>query len=399
MVVADTAWLPAWVGEVDLDAPPAGLDLDARFRGARLLCTRSGRPVAVLDVGLTDGRLSAANLTATLADVPPGVPKRGVDAPEPPVLPTATVAVCTRNRPDHVAVLLAHLRALPEPSARLLVVDNAPDDDRTRDLVLAAAADDPRLRYVREDRPGVSRARNRALREADTEVLAYVDDDVRMRPGWLDAVRTAFARAAAEGRPVACVTGPVFSGALENASQLTSEVALGWTDGFVPRRFSLAEPSGSPLFPFAPGEFGVGANSAVDVAAARRVGGFDEALGPGSPTRGGEDIEFWVRLVVAGGALAYTPEAWLWHHHRDSTDAVREQLAGYARGLGGYLGAIACHPEMRRLAVRRIPAVLGHLLRLRRRESAAGVRPRDGGLAPLPVLQGAATYLRTRKAR
>lgn len=193
------------------------------------------------------------------------------------------------------------------------------------------------------------------------------------------------------------MTGPVFTGILESRSQLTSEVALRWTAGLEPRRFSLEEPSSSPLFPFMPGEFGVGANMAVDAAVAREIGGFDLALGAGSPTRGGEDIEFWVRLIVAGRTLTYEPSAWLWHHHRDSDDAVREQLAGYAWGLGGFLGAVVRHPGMRHLAIRRAPAALRHLARLRRDEAAAGVEPADGGLAPTAVLAGAAAYFRTRK--
>src|SRR3712207_7943540 len=56
-------------------------------------------------------------------------------------------------------------------------VDNAPTDDSTRRVVQAVAEADPRFRYVREPRPGLSCARNRGLAEARGEVLAYTDED------------------------------------------------------------------------------------------------------------------------------------------------------------------------------------------------------------------------------
>lgn len=398
----DEVALPAWVAAVDLDEGPAALPtaIPGRFRSARLLLTRGGDPVRLVDVGIADGRPDPPLDAAPPDAAPPGAGPdpgrhRGAVAVD-LLLPSTLVAVPTRDRPGHLATLLDHLEAVPDPDVTFLIVDNGPSDDRSRDLCADRARRDPRVRYVREAVGGTSRARNRALAEAHArgvELVAFVDDDVTMRPGWLAAVRTAVAAAAVAGTPVSCVTGPVFAGTLETASQLASDRALGWTAGFTARRFALDHPSGAALFPFAPGEYGVGANFAVDVAGALAVGGFDELLGGGSPTRGGEDIEFWVRLVTSGRTLAYEPAAWLWHHHRDSADALRAQLAGYARGLGGYLGAVACDRRMRALALRRLPRAVGHVEGVRRREQAAGVAVGAGGFAPGPVLRGFATYL------
>lgn len=393
--------LPAWVAAVDLAVAPSDPGriqpalgpVAARHRGARLLMTRDGEPLAVVDVGVANGRVDLPELSELSGpwggDAPAtatGVPTIG--------LPTTTVAVCTRDRPEHLAVLLEHLRASPARDVALLVVDNAPSDDRSRDLVEDVDRHDPRLHYVREPRPGISWARDRALAwsaEAGSEVTVFVDDDVTMRAGWLAAVRTAIAPS-----DVSCVTGPVFAGTLETGAQLASDGALGWTVGFTPRRFALDTPSASPLFPFVPGEYGVGANFAVRTAEALALGGFDVHLGAGSPTRGGEDIEFWVRLVAAGHVLVYAPSTWVWHHHRESDEALRAQLGGYARGLGGYLGAVLCNPTMRRLAVRRLPRVMRHVVRLRGRERAVGVAASDGGFAPRAVMGGVGTYLRLR---
>ena len=50
------------------------------------------------------------------------------------------------------------------------------------------------MRYVREDRPGLSCARNRGLREARAGIVAFTDDDVRVDPLWVAALVRGFAR-------------------------------------------------------------------------------------------------------------------------------------------------------------------------------------------------------------
>ena len=62
----------------------------------------------------------------------------------------------------------------------ILIVDNAPSDERTREL----AAHWSEVRYVREPRPGLNFARNRALQEASGEILAFLDDDVIVDQHW-----------------------------------------------------------------------------------------------------------------------------------------------------------------------------------------------------------------------
>jgi len=70
----------------------------------------------------------------------------------------------------------------------VLVIDNDPGSDRTRTVVRRH----PRVRYVREPRRGTGWARNRALLEARTPLVAFVDDDVQVQPRWAEAVLMAF---------------------------------------------------------------------------------------------------------------------------------------------------------------------------------------------------------------
>ncbi len=95
----------------------------------------------------------------------------------------------------------------------VVVVDNAPSSEATREAVLAEYGGDSRVRYVREPRPGLSCARNRGLEEAAADIVAFTDDDVIVDRWWLDGIWRGF-QAAPE---VACVTGLIATAQIENS--------------------------------------------------------------------------------------------------------------------------------------------------------------------------------------
>jgi GT2 family glycosyltransferase len=83
------------------------------------------------------------------------------------------------------------------------------------------------------------------------------------------------------------------------------------------------------------------------------VGGFDEALGAGTPLSSGEDVEFVCQASFAGFAGAYDPDLVVRHHHRRRTDtAVQSLQAGYARGRGAYHLKCFLDPKRRPLALK-----------------------------------------------
>ena len=81
--------------------------------------------------------------------------------------------ICTRDRVKHLRRALRSLVEQAVPPAEILVVDNAPRTDCTRVLV---CEEFPSVRYVRELVLGLDFARNRALREAQSEIVAFLDD-------------------------------------------------------------------------------------------------------------------------------------------------------------------------------------------------------------------------------
>ena len=251
--------------------------------------------------------------------------------------PLVTVVLCTRNRPESAMKTLRGLTAMHYRPFEILVVDNAPSSDATKDAVLGEFGADPRFRYVREPRPGLSCARNRGIAEAAGDIVAFTDDDVRVDPWWLDGIVRGF-RAADD---VACVTGLIATAEIENAAQLYFHLREDLGFSCKRRIFDLAENrDDSRLYPYAAGVFGAGANFALTRTALKDVGSFDEALGAGTPSGGGEDINMFTRVVLGGGRLVYEPSAVVSHVHRAGVDELAKQMKAYGSGCTAALMAI-----------------------------------------------------------
>jgi GT2 family glycosyltransferase len=286
--------------------------------------------------------------------------------------PLISVVICTRDRPDSVMVALRKLAALRYEPFEIVLVDNAPSSNMTKDAVLAEFSDDPRFRYLREPKPGLSCARNRGIAEASAEIIAFTDDDVRVDLWWLDGIVRGFRRA----KDVACVTGLITTAALDNAVQVYFEKRRG--DGFFRERiFDLTENrDDSPLYPYSVGVFGGGANFAMTRSALKELGGFDEALGAGTPCGGGEDLDVFMRTVLAGHRLVYEPSAIVSHFHRAELSDLSRQMQAWGSGYTAVLTALVLRDRKARLdLLRRVP--IG-VIRL----SSIGDRTRDDSTLP-----------------
>jgi GT2 family glycosyltransferase len=419
--------VPVLVADVDLAEPLPSLPVahpDGRaYVGALLLVRHRRRPVEVLTVSLPPGAEPAelaSRVRAALAAArePDRDDRRREDGrrddghrddehPVPPA-PAAdlrpaddlSVVVPTCGRPGTLAGCLDSLLDTDEPPNEVLVVDNRPGDSRTRDL-LASRYAGGRTRYLAEPRPGTSAARNRGLHAATRPVVAFLDDDVVVDRGWPAAVAAGFAV-----EEVRCVTGLILPRELDTPAQVLVERYGGFGKGCRRRLFDLGEHRDpDPLFPYRVGSYGSGANMAFCRRTLLALGGFDPALGPGTPTRGGEDLDALLRVILAGHTLLYEPAAIVWHRHRRDDVDLRRVLRSYGTGLGAVLVKHAvAEPAAAVALARRAPAGVAHLARARRRGGHAGERPRVGyprdlvvrellGLAVAP-----AAYLRSRAA-
>ena len=221
----------------------------------------------------------------------------------------AAVVIPTQRRAPYLEVALASI--VPQAraaKAEVVVVDDGPDE-ATR-----AAAERHGARYLRHDAPrGLNAARNTALQATDAPLVCFVDDDVEVRPGWLDAL---LAAAAACPDEVAVLTGPIHA-------------------RFEGHRFRTCGREGPPITFLELGaadrdcDHAWGANMAVRRSAVQRVGTFDEAR-----ELYGDEQEWQARVKAAGGRIRYVAGAAL-DHRRAGDDARLRSLcrAAYRRGL------------------------------------------------------------------
>jgi glycosyltransferase involved in cell wall biosynthesis len=212
-----------------------------------------------------------------------------------------SVIVPTKDRPAMLAGCLDALRDALRTDDELIVVDSASADAAAVATVAAAAG----ARVVRCVQPGASRARNAGVAAARHEVVAFVDDDVRVAPGWATGIASAFVDAS-----VSFVTGRV--DAPPGQTERQRLVAI------------KDDPEPAVLDRDTPSPLGASANLGVRRSVLAAVGGFDEMLGGGAPLEAAEDLDLFDRLLAAGHVGRYEPAALAWHEQwREGWSLVR----------------------------------------------------------------------------
>jgi O-antigen biosynthesis protein len=357
-------FVPVLVVEAELADPIAVLGwagAEGRYGSAQLLVRLHGAPLGIMTVPLLDGGPSPAQVAdlvwselgeeiaahLRIDGLPPvaSLPAEGLGHSaagprcrsdfEPPVegaLLSVVIPTCRRH--DKIADCVRSVLANDYPHLEVLIVDNAPADPRTRRVYEQQFAADLRVRYLREPRPGASRARNMGITFARGPIVVFTDDDVVADHGWLSAIAGTFA----QDPCIACVTGPTLPLALDTPAQLWFEQYGGFARRVSPRVYQLheADPP-TRLYPYTAGVLGGGSNLSVRVNMLSAIGGFDVRLGPGTRTRGGEDLDLVLRILRAGGHVGYQPRSLVRHAHRRELSALRRQVFGYGVGASAML--------------------------------------------------------------
>ena len=96
-----------------------------------------------------------------------------------------SVVVPAYNEEQYIAACLSSiLNQKNEALHEIIVVDNA-----STDATAQIAASYPGVRVVLEQNKGLPYARQRGLEEAVGDIVAYIDADTKVRPGWLQRRR------------------------------------------------------------------------------------------------------------------------------------------------------------------------------------------------------------------
>ena len=416
---------PALMMEVELTKPLPAVSHDGKHGRVWVLARLHGEPVGScvipLGAGLAPGELGALLWPELRGPVTARFAAAGLPRPDPltgqglradpakwPFLirrrevlaaaPFISVVICTRDRPDRLESCLRHLGRQEYPRFEVVVVDNAPVRDAAR-VVVEARPGEVTCRYVAEPRAGLSWARNAGIAAAAGDIVAFLDDDEEPDRHWLAGIAGGFDRAA----DIGCVTGAIMPARLDTQVQEWFEWAGGHSKGrgFSAAVFSARDPQ-SPLFPLPP--FGAGGNMAFRQEVLARIGGFDVAMGAGTPACASEDTLALTLVLLAGYRIAYEPAALVRHDHYTETADLRRQLRGYGVGVAAYYTALVRHrPAVLPALLKLLPQAAGYL---RGANFAAHPGPRTPGIPSefkraqrRGMLAGPVAYVRSVRAQ
>ena len=162
---------------------------------------------------------------------------------------------------------------------------------------------------MREEKLGLSNARNRALQEARGEYILFMDDDETPDPAWL----ATYEQAMREHQPDAL--GGRIEVFFEDGARprwLQDEL-LGFLGKLDHGEARWLTERATPIF---------GGNFAFHRSVFERIGNFDARLGrQGTANIGGEDTEIYRRLLEHGCRVRWVPEAII--QHRIQTPKLR----------------------------------------------------------------------------
>ena len=367
---------------------------------ARILVTAHGQALGMIDLPCPDGTISRSVLRQAInfelgpacADhlrrdglrafddaTGSATPQCLLDLEPPRPAPLVTVVIPTRNRSAQLAVCLASLHNLAYPNFEVIVVDNAPSDGSTREIVSHATSVDARIRYLHEPLPGASRARNLGMTAGTGEFVAFTDDDVVVDRLWLNGLVAGFG----EDPNVEIVGGLTIAGQLDTPAQHAFELYGGMARGYRHRAYDLDRNRGDTLlYPYTPGIFGASNNVAFRRRAFMDGGGFDLAFGPATPAYSAEDLDAFLSTILDGRQIIYEPRAMVRHEHRRSFSELYWQVFTYSAGSSALLTKWSlARPSVAWELAHRLPRILpAALLHKHRGGPAAGV-----GAYPLQI--------------
>ncbi len=225
---------------------------------------------------------------------------------------SVAVTVITRNRPDSLEYCLTCVMLQSHPANEVIVIDSS-TDTRSRELVLARF---PYVRYFHITAPLGSqpRLRNLALRNAESDIIAAIDDDGYPRPEWLSEILRCYESG------VGAVGGRILQGSVdEGRNQQRPVVGTISPAGGAMANFNAVWPE-----PFEVDHL-QGTNMSFRRDLLIEAGGWDLALESGYAAY--EDTETCLRIKRLGYKVLYAPAAIVQH-------GLEPRQGGFTRDFG-----------------------------------------------------------------
>ena len=239
---------------------------------------------------------------------------------------TAVIIICTRNRAAALRATLDALQTLEVPDdlpTELLIADNGSTDD-TAAVIADARFNNLPVKSLFEPTPGKANALNRALVATKSDIVLFLDDDVRPVRDWI-------------GR----VTAPIREGRADIVAggiTLPPHLSRPWMKGTVADLVGAATAGLDAADPL----LAIGANMAMRRAVLQKVPGFDTQIGPGTAYGICEDLLFSLQARQAGFRLVSAFDVTV-EHHFDESRLLRAAILRRAVVEGRSRAYIAYH--------------------------------------------------------
>lgn len=217
---------------------------------------------------------------------------------------STSVIICTLNRSAFLRRMLdaLHGQRAFEGDFEVLVIDNGSTDD-TEAVATNMDLGSVPLRFIREPKTGLSRARNRGLSESRCRIVAFIDDDAVPQEHWLERLTEPFFTVKPEPAVVAGEVTPEWGAP---RPPWLGDGMLGW--------FSARAGWGDTPRPLSGGEWVLEANCAARRQSLQDVGGFPEELGRiGASLLSGDHLAFEY-LREKGEVIYFEPRSIVRHH-------------------------------------------------------------------------------------
>lgn len=241
------------------------------------------------------------------------------------------ISVCvTTIRPHTIRYLIASLKQ-QEFSQWELVIAVQGENPELKAVLEEESRSDPRILCLYLEPKGKSYALNIATQHASYPLLAFTDDDCEADSLWLQKIYQCFATDSITG----IVAGDLRPPRNEGVPSLLSVCPQTYTKEcqYDPSREGKKWPDGF---------YWGGANFAIRKELYEKMGGFDEAIGPGTSYPGAEDTDFAYRATLMGIKIWTTPQIIIYHTfgRRNGIRACLHHFRNYALGSGAFLGKV-----------------------------------------------------------
>ncbi|HEV8194404.1 MAG TPA: glycosyltransferase family A protein [Ktedonobacterales bacterium] len=233
-----------------------------------------------------------------------------------------SVVIPTKDRPATVADAVRSVFAGTYQHFELFVVDQSVDDKTL--LALAGFSTDSRFHYVRNlsGRPGPASSRNVGIALSAGDLVAHIDDDVTVRPEWMQRIVAEF-----EADPL-----------LQFVAGKLATPPYDFASSYIPAADPAAEQP--PVNNWTVSILTAGANYIMRKGLFARVGGYDEYFGPGTRLSADDGI-MALQIARSGAKWKASSSIEVVHTHgvRSAAEGVNLRKA-YGVGNGGIFGRV-----------------------------------------------------------